>query len=206
MLTIQEENFLELIEIDKIEEYGIENCVDIEVEEDKSFVLTNGIISHNSAMGSILQKRDPRIDAVYSLKGKIKNARSIRDLSSNAEIIDLMNILNLEPNDGKQCSFANIALAVDADCLSEDTLIQTINGNKKLKDIIHGDLVLSHDGKYHEVINIVESEKPEYIEIKFGNDLIKCSLNHKFRIVRNNDIIDVKACDLLDTDLFIKKG
>jgi len=73
------------------------------------------IVEGSSAMGSILQKRDPRIDAVYSLKGKIKNARSIRDLSSNAEIIDLMNILNLEPNDGKRCSFANVVISTDWD-------------------------------------------------------------------------------------------
>ena len=115
MLTKEQENFYEFVEIVDIQEYGIENCVDIEVEEDKSFVLANGITSHNSAMGSILQKRDPRVDAVYSLKGKIKNARSVADLGSNAEIIDLMNILNLEPRDGSKCTFANVAIATDWD-------------------------------------------------------------------------------------------
>ena len=73
------------------------------------------IVEGSSAMGSILQKRDPRVDAVYSLKGKIKNARSISDLSSNNEIIDLMNILNLEPRDGSKCTFANVAIATDWD-------------------------------------------------------------------------------------------
>lgn len=73
------------------------------------------IVEGSSAMGSILQKRDPRLDAVYSLKGKIKNARSIRDLSTNNEIVDLMNILNLEPGDGKACTFANVVIATDWD-------------------------------------------------------------------------------------------
>lgn len=73
------------------------------------------IVEGSSAMGSILQKRDPRVDAVYSLKGKIKNARSISDLSSNNEIIDLMNILNLEPRDGSKCAFANVAISTDWD-------------------------------------------------------------------------------------------
>ena len=73
------------------------------------------IVEGSSAMGSILQKRDPRVDAVYSLKGKVKNARSISDLSSNNEIIDLMNILNLEPRDGSKCAFANVAIATDWD-------------------------------------------------------------------------------------------
>jgi DNA gyrase/topoisomerase IV subunit B len=73
------------------------------------------IVEGSSAMGSILQKRDPRVDAVYSLKGKIKNARSISDLSSNNEIIDLMNILNLEPRDGSKCAFSNVAISTDWD-------------------------------------------------------------------------------------------
>jgi len=73
------------------------------------------IVEGSSAMGSILQKRDPRIDAVYSLKGKIKNARTLSDLGSNNEIIDLMNILNLEPKDGSKCAFSNIAISTDWD-------------------------------------------------------------------------------------------
>ena len=73
------------------------------------------IVEGSSAMGSILQKRDPRVDAVYSLKGKIKNARSLSDLSTNNEIIDLMNILNLEPRDGSKCAFSNVAIATDWD-------------------------------------------------------------------------------------------
>jgi DNA gyrase/topoisomerase IV subunit B len=73
------------------------------------------IVEGSSALGSILQKRDPRVDGAYSLKGKIKNARSVADLASNNEIIDLMNILNLEPRDGSKCSYAKIAIATDSD-------------------------------------------------------------------------------------------
>lgn len=73
------------------------------------------IVEGSSAMGSILQKRDPRTDGVYSLKGKIKNARTVRDLGTNAEIIDLMNILQLEPGNGNGCTFANVAIATDWD-------------------------------------------------------------------------------------------
>ena len=44
------ENFLELVEIDdliKTDEY--KNMIDITVEDDETFVLENGIVSHNSA-------------------------------------------------------------------------------------------------------------------------------------------------------------
>lgn len=160
------------------------------------------IVEGSSAMGSILQKRDPRVDAVYSLKGKIKNARSLGDLSQNNEIIDLMNILNLEPKDGGKCAFSNIAIA--ADCLDEETIIHTKDGYKQISNITIEDSVLSHDLKYHKVINVVKTEKEEYLEFIFGQEIIKCSLNHIWRIVRNGKICDVMAKDILSTDFFIK--
>ena len=55
------------------------------------------VVEGLSAMGSILQKRDPRNDGVYALKGKIKNCKNIGDLSSNREIVEIMQILGLDP-------------------------------------------------------------------------------------------------------------
>jgi topoisomerase-4 subunit B len=69
-----------------------------------------------SASGSILQKRQPQKEAVYALKGKIKNARSLGDLSSNKEILELMQILNLDPENSKlECPFQKIVIATDSD-------------------------------------------------------------------------------------------
>jgi len=107
----------DLIDIQNIE-YTDEyiDMVDIEVEDDHTFILDNNIISHNSACGSILQKRDPTTDSVYTLRGKVKNVRTIEDLSSNKEIIDLMNILDLNLDDkGKKITFDKIIIATDAD-------------------------------------------------------------------------------------------
>ena len=73
------------------------------------------IVEGMSSMGSILQKRDPKSDAVYALKGKIKNARRLSDLSSNSEIIDLMNILNIDPENDKNCKYEKVIIATDAD-------------------------------------------------------------------------------------------
>jgi DNA gyrase/topoisomerase IV subunit B len=74
------------------------------------------IVEGLSAMGSILQKRDPRKDGVYALKGKIKNARSLEDLSSNREIIELMQILNLDPDDrNSDGQFKNVIISTDRD-------------------------------------------------------------------------------------------
>ena len=73
------------------------------------------IVEGGSAMGSILQKRDPKNDAVYALKGKIKNARKLSDLTSNAEIVDLMNILNLDPENDRGCKYERVVISTDAD-------------------------------------------------------------------------------------------
>jgi DNA topoisomerase-2 len=109
-------NFIELVDIEEIKDLGYqENMVDISVDEDESFLLSNGIVSHNSAAGGVLQRRDAKIDAVYSLKGKVRNARRISDLTSNAEILDLMNILGIDPDNHENCKYERVIIATDAD-------------------------------------------------------------------------------------------
>lgn len=74
------------------------------------------IVEGLSAMGSILQKRNPARDGVYALKGKIKNARNLDDLAENKEILEMMQILNLDPeNPNLQCPYENIVIATDQD-------------------------------------------------------------------------------------------
>ena len=74
------------------------------------------IVEGLSAMGSILQKRDPKKEAVYALKGKIKNAGSLSELSVNREILELMQILNLDPEGQNiQCPFDRVVIATDQD-------------------------------------------------------------------------------------------
>lgn len=74
------------------------------------------IVEGLSAMGSILQKRNPSRDGVYALKGKIKNARSLSDLADNKEILELMQILNLDPErPDLVCPYDNIVIATDQD-------------------------------------------------------------------------------------------
>lgn len=74
------------------------------------------IVEGLSAMGSILQKRNPARDGVYALKGKIKNARNLSDLADNKEILELMQILNLDPEKPDlKCPYENIVIATDQD-------------------------------------------------------------------------------------------
>jgi DNA gyrase/topoisomerase IV subunit B len=75
------------------------------------------IVEGLSAMGSILQKRDPKNDGVYSLKGKVKNCKNIGDLSDNKEILELMQILGLDPTSKNTeiHGYKKIIIATDPD-------------------------------------------------------------------------------------------
>lgn len=106
----------ELIEIQDIKyTENFINMIDIEVYEDESFVLDNGIISHNSAMGSILQRRDSSTMGAYALKGKVKNTRDIKDLTTNKEISELIQILGLDLKGELEPKYKRIIIATDAD-------------------------------------------------------------------------------------------
>jgi len=68
-----------------------------------------------SAKGSLLQVIDTESDAVYALKGKVKNARKLSDLTGNAEWLDIMSILEIEPGSNKQPVYDRIIIASDED-------------------------------------------------------------------------------------------
>ena len=118
-------NFFELVdieEIDKIEEYR--NMVDIQVEGDKSFCLSNGIISHNSAVsmavaGMAIVGHD--YYGAFPLKGKVLNVRdaSPQKIKANAEIQNLLNITGLEfgkkYTDTSELRYGKVVIMTDSD-------------------------------------------------------------------------------------------
>lgn len=74
------------------------------------------IVEGESAMGSILQKRNTKTDGVYRLKGKIKNVRSVSDLSTNQEVVELMQILDLDLDPNKRSfTYKRVIIATDGD-------------------------------------------------------------------------------------------
>lgn len=75
------------------------------------------IVEGLSAVGSILQKRDPKSEGAYALKGKIKNCKNIGDLSDNKEILELMQILGLDPTvkNSNISGYKKIVIATDPD-------------------------------------------------------------------------------------------
>ena len=93
------ENFLELVDIEDIileDEYV--NMVDISVDVDQSFLLSNGLISHNSASSAFRKYRDPQTQGAYSLRGKFINATKTTNqkLVLDADVVSLMAAVGLK--------------------------------------------------------------------------------------------------------------
>lgn len=74
---------------------------DIQVEDNETFYLSNGILSHNSAISSFTEIRDPATQAGMPLRGKVLNVygKSPIDAMENAEVADIFSALNLEFNE-----------------------------------------------------------------------------------------------------------
>lgn len=69
-----------------------------------------------SAAGSVRQARDSSYEGVYALKGKIKNAKRLSDLTENKEIMEIMSVLAINPADSHTPSYDKIVIATDEDC------------------------------------------------------------------------------------------
>lgn len=111
-------NLIELVDIENIEKSQHINMVDICVEDDETFVLSNGIISHNSAMTPLEASSNPKIHGLFPLRGKPENcfAKSLSDVVSQ-EFMHISRILNLSITNPKyeDMRYKEIIIATDAD-------------------------------------------------------------------------------------------
>ena len=114
-------NFLQLVDIeDIIETKEYTNMVDITVDIDNSFMLSNGIISHNSAANAFRKYRTPETMGGFSLRGKFTNVSEISNqkLVQNVEAVNLMASIGLklgQPIDIKNLRYGRILITADAD-------------------------------------------------------------------------------------------
>lgn len=98
-MNVVEKTLFRLVDISDYEEVPqLNNMFDIMVEDDRSFTLDCGVISHNSAIGSLLKVRNPQKIGGYPLRGKPLNVRGMKplDILKNKEIFELLSIIGLE--------------------------------------------------------------------------------------------------------------
>lgn len=68
-----------------------------------------------SAIGSLNQRRDTKTMGTYALKGKVKNTRELKDLTTNAELAELIQIIGLDLKDSSKLQYQKIVIATDSD-------------------------------------------------------------------------------------------
>ena len=83
-------------------------------------------------------------------------------------------------------------------CFTEDTLIKTSSGMKKIKDVQVGDKVLTHTGKYQEVLQTFENDySGDMIEING----VKSTPNHPYLVLLPDGTTDWKMACEITTDM-----
>lgn len=108
----------EFDEIESIEDIGYQECIDIEVKDDNSFTLANGIITHNSAQAGLVDGIGRAEIGYFATRGVPLNSydAKIQKLTENKELENLIKILNIHLNAPEQnMTYENVLLANDAD-------------------------------------------------------------------------------------------
>lgn len=85
----------QLEDIVDIEDNGYCNCVDIMTDGEHNFILANGLVSHNSALGGLMPVLGRENVGYYTLKGKPLNAysQSQKKFTENKELTGLYQII-----------------------------------------------------------------------------------------------------------------
>ncbi len=113
---------IRLVDITSVEQGGLKNMVDVEIKNDHTFCLADGIMSHNSARNSIQSARGKnKYIGSFSLRGKPLSVydADIKDVIANREFANILTITGLqlgEPVRSKtQLRFGKLVMLTDQD-------------------------------------------------------------------------------------------
>jgi len=82
-----------------------------------------------------------------------------------------------------------VRCSIGTGCFTEDAIIKTDNGNKKISEVKVGDKVLTHKNKYEEVVDTISYKN---INKLMNINGVKCTANHKFYVINKKDIKKAK--------------
>ena len=177
-------------------------CLSVD-NEYHSFVLSNGLITHNcegdSASVNIKDTRDSTFQACFPVRGKVLNClKATTDkVYANAEISGLVKALGLKVDentgklvyDAKKLRYSKIIIA----CFTGDTKVKSLDGNSySFKELVDNDVKTLWTYSIDKNGNVVPSLAKNIRKIKETNKLvkitldngkvIKCTLDHKFML------------------------
>ena len=148
---------------------------------------------------------------LFPLKGKPLNVRDItlQKMRENDEITNIISALGLEfgkkYTSTRTLRYGKLVVMSDADCIDGDTFILTKRGYIQIKYIDYEDEVLTHNNNWKKVINIVQTTKTNIVKLTINNEEYIFDENHLLPIVRNGDVLMIKAKEILKTDKVLKK-
>ena len=96
-----------------------------------------------------------------------------------------------------------IRVGIGNGCFTDNMLVKTTNGLKRIIDVQIGDLVYTHTGEIHEVVNKFEYDKDEEIVIVNG---IESTSNHEFYVVHISDVDKVDENNIHQYAKWIPSG
>lgn len=177
-------------------------CLTVD-NEYHSFVLENGLITHNcegdSASVNIKDTRDSTFQACFPVRGKVLNClKATTDkVYANAEIAGLVKALGLKVDestgkliyDAKKLRYSKIIIA----CFTGDTKVKSLDGNSySFKELVDNNVKTLWTYSIDKNGNVVPSLAKNIRKIKETNKLvkitldngkvIKCTLDHKFML------------------------
>ena len=174
-------------------------------ETNKYFAIVEG----DSAAAGLSDGFGRKEIGYFSTKGVPMNTyeAKIQKIADNEELNNMIKALGLKlGSETQNLTYENIAIATDADCISECTEVLTQRGPVKAKDIKYGDRVLTHTGKWKQVIEIFEKPKCSFVEVEINGEPLPMRFGptHRIPVVRDGEVKLVIASDLKTTDLLLK--
>lgn len=94
-----------------------------------------------------------------------------------------------------------VRCSIGTGCFTRDMLVETDNGVKQIKDIQIGDKVKTHTGKFETVTDTMSFYRKEKL---FEIDGIKCTANHEFYVINQEDEDKVTEENLSDYAFWVK--
>lgn len=147
----------------------------------------------------------------FPIRGRFLNIREmeISKVLQNKEVADLLKIIGLVPGTKykslSELRYGKLVFFTDADCLDENTIIWTKDGDKKMKDLTYLDEVMTHDGSYKPIINIINKDHDKVVKLTINGVEYLCSEFHKWIIIRDDKTMEVYAKDIINTDKVLVK-
>ena len=112
--------------------------------------------------------------------------RAAKGIFRDSIVIMVGNIAN--PETYRVCVESHVdyvRCSIGTGCFTEDAIVKTDGGDKKISEIKVGDKVLTHKNKYEEVIDTISYRNTNKL-MKING--VKCTANHKFYVINKEDI------------------